>query len=149
MKKKTIQLTDGENTIEINEDVEINAMYVGRNSDELKSKIWIVHSKPNFKSRINIKAVVFDKARFDFEGILKIDKGATNTDTYLKIDCLVMSDSAFARAIPSLEIKESEVKGGHGATIGYLDPMQTYYLTSKGISKSKAENILVDAFIRG
>ncbi|MEO6728685.1 MAG: SufD family Fe-S cluster assembly protein [Candidatus Dojkabacteria bacterium] len=149
MKKQTIELKEGENFIEINEDIEINAMYVGRNEDMLKSKIWIVHSKPGFKSRINIKAVVFDKARFDFEAVLKINKGAINTDTYLKINCLVMSDTAFARAIPSLEIKESEVKGGHGATIGYLDPVQTYYLSSRGVDKKKAENILVDAFIRG
>jgi len=148
MNKKTIELKEGEQTIYIESDIEINAMYVGRGEDMLKTKIWIVHSKPGFKSRINIKAVVFDKARFDFEGILKIDKGAVQTDTYLKIDCLVMSEQAFARAIPSLEIKESEVKGGHGATIGYLDPTQTYYLESRGVDKSKAENILVDAFIR-
>jgi len=149
MKQLTIQLNEGEQTINIDSDIEINAMFVGRGKDSLKMKIWIVHSKPGFKSRVNIKAVVFDEARFDFEGILKIDKGATETDTYLKIDCLVMSDKAFARAIPSLEIKESEVKGGHGATIGYLDPTQTYYLESRGVDKKKAENILVDAFIRG
>ncbi|MEP7103725.1 MAG: SufD family Fe-S cluster assembly protein [Candidatus Dojkabacteria bacterium] len=148
MLTKSIQLVNGTQEIEIKEDMEINAMFVGRDSDEVKIKLDFVHSKPGLKSRINIKAVVFDKARFDLEGILKINKGAIGTDTYLKIDCLVMSESAFARAVPSLEIKESEVKGGHGATIGYLDPMQTYYLTSRGMSKKKAENILVDAFIR-
>lgn len=148
MNKKTIQLVDGEQTIYIDSDIEINAMYIGRGEASLKTKIWIVHSKPGFKSRINIKAVVFDNSKFDFEGILKIEKGAAQTDTYLKVNCLVMSDKAFARAIPSLEINESEVKGGHGATIGYLDPTQTYYLSSRGVNKKKAENLLVDAFIR-
>ena len=69
------------------------------------------------------------------------------TDTYLKIDCLVVSDKAFARAIPSLEINESEVKGGHGATIGYLDPAQIYYLKSHGISSEDSERLLIDAFL--
>ncbi len=148
MKEIELELKNGEEVIEILEDSHITAKFIGRNFDELKTKISIIHKKSNLKSRINIKAVVFDNSKFDMEGLLKIEKGATGTDTYLKIDCLVMSNNAFARAIPSLEIKESEVKGGHGATIGYLDPVELYYLASHGIDQTQAEKVLVDAFLQ-
>lgn len=147
MKKEIIKLKSQEYNIEITEDTELNAVFIGKDNDQMTTKINIVHKIPNLTSRINIKAVVFDNARFDMEGILKIDKGATSTDTYLKIDCLVMSENAYARAVPSLEIKESEVKGGHGATIGYIDPEQVYYLKSHGLDTKNAEAIIVNAFI--
>src|SRR5690606_25132634 len=101
--------------------------------DKLISRIEFVHSKPGITSRINIKAVLYDKSKFDFEGVLVIPKGASNTDSYLKIDCLVLSEHASARAIPSLEILEDEVKAGHGATIGYVDEDMMTYLTSRGL----------------
>lgn len=135
------------NEIEVESDSEIKAIYVARGDEVVKTKLKIIHKKPNLKSRVRIKAVVFDKAKFDLEGLLRIEKGAVGTDTYLKIDCLVMSETASARAVPSLEILESEVKGGHGATIGYIDPSQMYYIKSHGLSKKESEKMLVDAFI--
>ncbi len=147
MKTIEIDFTVPEQIIEVVEDSNIVGKYIGRGDSELTTKIVILHKNSYITSRINIKAVVFDKAKFDFEGLLRIEKGAVGTDTYLKIDCLVMNENASARAIPSLEIMESEVKGGHGATIGYLDPQQIYYLKSHGLSPLETENLLVNAFL--
>lgn len=147
MKTLNIDFSKSEQIIEITENTLVVGKYIGTNSNELSSKITFLHKKPGIYSRIEIKAVVTDEARFDFEGLLKIEKGAISTDTYLKIDCLILSDKAFARAIPSLEINESEVKGGHGATVGYLDPVQMYYLKSRGLSINSSEKILIDAFL--
>lgn len=148
MKQQLIKLVTEEQTIEITEDVMLKALYVGYGSTSLKTKLNIVHRSPGLTSRIHIKAVVFDTARFDFEGVLQIAHGAIGSDTYLKVDCLVMGENAFARAVPSLEIKESEVKGGHGATIGYLDEMMLYYINSHGLDRMESEKLLVDAFIQ-
>lgn len=147
MKQITIDLTLPEHIIEITEDTEIHGLFVGKGNDRVTSNIIIEHVKPHLTSRINLKAVVFDNAKVDFEGMLRINKGAAQTDTYLKMDCLVMSETASARAVPSLEIFEDEVQGGHGATIGYLDPEMIGYLQSKGLSRQTAEDVVVEAFI--
>lgn len=145
--KKKLELKNGLHTINIVEDCEIEAKFDGKKDDFLKAQIIFVHDKPNLKSRIYIKALVRDNAHFDIEAVLKIPTGAVGTDTYLKIDCLVLSDSAYTRAIPSLEINESDVKGGHGATIGYIDPEMIYYLASHGLSREQAEDLIVEAFL--
>ncbi len=147
MKQIIIDLSTVPSELFIEEDTEIFATFDGNGEDNLKTKVNFVHAKPNLTSRILIKAVLKDSARFDFEGVLKILKGASNTDTYLKIDCLIVSNKAYARAIPSLEITENEVKGGHGATIGYIDQDQMYYLMSKGLSRESAEKEIVNAFL--
>lgn len=147
MRLRTIDLTQPNLELVVNEDTEFKALFVGRNSDTIKSEIKIIHRKPNLTSRVHIKAVVFDNSKFDIEPLLIIEKGASNTDTYLKVDCLVMSDGAFARAVPSLEIKENEVKGGHGATIGYIDPEMIHYLKSRGLTQEQSEELIVEAFV--
>lgn len=147
MQLRTIDLTQPNLELIVNEDTEFKALFVGRNSDTVKSEIKIIHRKPNITSRVHIKAVVFDNSKFDIEPLLIIEKGASNTDTYLKVDCLVMSDGAFARAVPSLEIKENEVKGGHGATIGYIDPEMIHYLKSRGLTQEQSEELIVEAFV--
>ena len=62
--------------IEITEDSKIIGTFVGKNDQILKSKITFLHKHPNINSRIYIKAVVFDKSRFDLDAMLKIEKGA-------------------------------------------------------------------------
>jgi len=136
------------NKIEITSDSEVNAIFIGKNHDAIKSKLEIVHKKPNLKSRINIKAVVLDSSKFDFEGLLRIEKGASGSDAYLKVNCLVIGENASARAVPSLEILESDVKGGHGATIGYIDEEMLHYLSSRGLDKTEVEALIIESFIK-
>ncbi len=106
----------------------------------------IIHKKPHLKSLTLVKAVVYDKARFDLEGKLIIQKGAKLTDAYLRIDVLLMSEGATARAVPSLEITEDDVKGGHGATIGQVDAEQLFYLKNRGLSPEQSEKLLIEGF---
>lgn len=146
MKISNLDLTIPQD-ISLSEDCDLRGIFIGKGDQNIKTKISFSHTQPNIKSRITIKAVLYDQSKFDFEGILKINKGAENTDTYLKIDCLVIGDGAMARAIPSLEINESAVKAGHGATIGYLDKDLLYYLMSKGLDNKQAEELIVAAFI--
>lgn len=149
MKTTTIDLEDPDHHIEITEDTQIDALYIGRGKASVAPRLQIYHKFPHLKSRINIKAVVFDQANFDLEAKLVIDKGAEDTDSYLKVDALLMSDKARARAVPSLEILTDNVKGGHGATIGQVDPEQIFYLMSRGLSQQTAEEVIVEAFVKG
>lgn len=61
---------------------------------------------------------------------------------------LIIGTKASARAIPSLEITEESVKGGHGATVGNIDEEHLYYLQSRGLSASMAQKMLVEGFIK-
>jgi len=148
MQKIVLDFSIPNQEIEITEDTQLLGLFVGHNEDEVKSQLSIIHRKPNLTSRVNIKAVVFDKANFDLEAKLIIDDGASNSDTYLKVDALIMDDGARARAVPSLEIKEDNVKGGHGATVGQVNREQVHYMMSRRFSKTDAEKLIVEAFIQ-
>lgn len=137
------------NKIEVTQD---NAQYVylfvGKEGDSLESHINFLHKNPNITSNILIKAILFDNAKFNVFANLVIKTGAKEVDSYLKIDVLLMSDRASATAIPSLEITEDSVKGGHGATIGPVDEEQLFYLQSRGLPKQEAEVVLAEGFVQ-
>ena len=147
MKKIILDLREPKIDIEIFEDTEIYGIFVGHGEDLSNSELTVIHNKPHLKSLTVVKAVVFDNSKFDMIGNLVINKGAKFTDAYLRLDALIMSTDASARVIPSLEITENDVKGGHGATVGQVNQEQLFYLQSRGLDKKKAENLLVDGFL--
>jgi Fe-S cluster assembly protein SufD len=148
MKQLILDLTKNHQKIEIEENTEILGVFIGTEKEKIETEIDIVHNKPRLNSQILIKAALFQRSQFNITGNLVINKGATETDTYLKISTLMMSKSARATAIPSLEISETNVKGGHGATVGQVDRDQLFYLKSRGLSDRQAQELLVTGFLR-
>ncbi len=141
------------------EEITVNAELVGRgarlevlgaffltNSDEVKATINITHAAADTYSNTLIKSVLNEKARGGFYGLVKINRGAKNTDTYFREDALLLSKQAKAEAIPSLEIDENEVKAGHASTVGPVDPEQSFYLMSKGLTQEEAKKLIVQGY---
>ncbi len=148
MKLVKLDLTIKEQEISIEEDTEIVGYFLGYGNSHLSTSIKVIHTRPELKSLTRIKAVVFDNSVFDMSGTLIINKGAKNTDAYLRLDALMMSRNSKARVVPGLEIFESDVKGGHGATVGRVNIEQLIYLKSRGLTQEKAEELIVAGFLK-
>jgi len=115
--------------------------------NEVKLNVNIDHIAPDTNSDTLIKSVLTDRAVGRFYGLVSIKKGAKNTDTFFREDALLLSDTAKAEAIPSLEIDENEVKAGHASTVGPVDEEQLFYLMSRGITRKEAESLVVKGFL--
>ncbi|MDQ0338219.1 Fe-S cluster assembly protein SufD [Caldalkalibacillus uzonensis] len=92
-------------------------------------------------------AVMKDAARAIFNGISKIEKGATKANGEQTERVLMLSEKARGDANPILLIDEDDVTAGHAASVGQVDKMQLYYLMSRGISKSEAERLIILGFL--
>jgi Fe-S cluster assembly protein SufD len=117
------------------------------NTDQVKLDVNIEHAAPDTSSDTLIKSVLTDRSQGGFYGLVKINKGAKNTNTFFREDALLLSDTAKAEAIPSLEIDENEVKAGHASTVGPVDEEQLFYLESRGITRKEANQLLVKGFL--
>lgn len=140
-------------------EITVNATLQGRGSklsvlgaiflekdDILKVTINIDHVGQNTYSDTLVKAVLTDNAVGNFYGLLKIKKGAKNTNTFFREDSLLLSKTSKSEVIPSLEIDENEVKAGHASTVGPVDSEQMFYLTSKGITQEEAKRLIVQGY---
>jgi Fe-S cluster assembly protein SufD len=106
----------------------------------------VEHAAPHTRSSQLHRAVVTDKARSVFNGLVVVHPGAHGSVGEQSSKSLVLSRTADAHARPQLDIREDDVKCAHGATIGALDPDALFYLRSRGIGAEDARRFLVKAF---
>ncbi|HEY7349173.1 MAG TPA: Fe-S cluster assembly protein SufD [Ktedonobacterales bacterium] len=104
------------------------------------------HAALSTSAETYFKGVLDDKARVDFEGLIKVAHGAQQTNSYLSDHTLLLSDAARAEAIPSLEIAANDVRASHGATTGQIDAEQLFYLMCRGIPEAEARRLIVQGF---
>jgi len=162
MKTEEIKLNFGE-TKELvlkNEDLTMSVNLVGEASEisitgrflltgntKRVINVTLNHLGENTKGRINIKAVLKDKAKLYFNGCLVVNKKAIGTDTYLSNRNLLVGEEAFVESVPSLEIKNAKVKASHGVTIGKVNEDEIYYMESRGLSHTDAEQLITFGFL--
>jgi Fe-S cluster assembly protein SufD len=105
------------------------------------------HNVPHTTSTEIVRNVVFDRARGVFQGLIRVAPDAQKTDARMACNTLLMSDDAEFSVKPELEIFADDVQCGHGATVADIDENHLFYLRSRGIPKSKARAMLVNAFV--
>jgi Fe-S cluster assembly protein SufD len=147
MKKISLTEKDLFKDLLITTDSDIKGIFKGNGSSVIKGRFNIVHNQADLKSRVHIKVVLFEHDVLDIEPQIVINRGSKGCDTYLKIDVLLVGEKAQARVVPSLEIMENEVKGGHGATISRISQDHLYYLQSRGLDIKTATQVLISAFL--
>jgi Fe-S cluster assembly protein SufD len=60
---------------------------------------------------------------------------------------IVLEDGATMNNKPELEIFADDVACGHGATVGALDEDLLFYLRARGLPKTEAEALMLQAFV--
>jgi len=105
------------------------------------------HTAPNCTSDENYKGVLSDKATGVFNGKVKVYQDAQKINAYQSNKNILLSDSATINAKPELEIYADDVKCSHGSTTGQLDQQALFFLRARGISESKATDMLIKGFM--
>ena len=86
-------------------------------------------------------------ARASFDGLIYVAQDAQKTEAYQENHTLLLSDAARIESRPQLEIYADDVKCSHGATTGYLNPDELFYLRSRGIPEAEARQLQMIAFL--
>ncbi|QDP99958.1 Fe-S cluster assembly protein SufD [Lysinibacillus fusiformis] len=120
---------------------------VGRGEQKLNFTTEVRHWGKNSNGHILKHGVMKDAAQSIFNGIGYIEHGATKADAQQESRVLMLSEKARGDANPILLIDEDDVTAGHAASVGRVDPLQLYYLMSRGISKTEAERLVIHGFL--
>lgn len=120
---------------------------VGTNEQKLNITTRAVHFGKSSTSGMITRAVMRDEATAIINGITKIEKGATGANGEQTEKVLMLSPKARGDANPILLIDEDDVKAGHAASVGQVNPDQIYYLMSRGISREEAQRLVIYGFL--
>ena len=124
----------------------LNGLIKSQDESNTSNLIKTIHNNSNTLSDVNYKHSLKDKARAVFKVKSIVEKTAPFSKAYQNTNTILLSNDAVIFAQPHLEILIDELEASHGATTGTLDDEQLLYLQSRGISKDKAYEMLLDAF---
>ncbi|MDF2947733.1 MAG: Iron-sulfur cluster assembly protein SufD [Bacillales bacterium] len=106
-----------------------------------------IHTGKRTEGFILKHGVALEESTSIFNGIGKIEHGASKSDAEQTSRVLMLSKKARGDANPMLLIDENDVKAGHAASVGRIDELQMYYLMSRGISRKEAERLIILGFL--
>ncbi len=109
--------------------------------------VFITHASQHCESRQVFKKVLRNGATGVFQGKILVKQAAQKTDGYQLSQALLLDDNSNFMAKPELEIYADDVVCSHGATVGAIDEDALFYLTSRGVPKAQAQDMLVLAFL--
>ena len=109
--------------------------------------VFITHGAEGCESRQVFKKVLRSGAVGVFQGKILVRPVAQKTDGYQISQGLLLDEACQFLAKPELEIYADDVKCSHGSTAGAVDETALFYLTSRGIPRRTAQELLVLAFV--
>ncbi len=126
---------------------DMKTVVVGRGTQRQNFTSEIVHWGMDTEGFILKHGVMKDASSSIFNGIGRIAKGATRANAVQESRVLMLSEKARGDANPILLIDEDDVTAGHAASVGRVDPLQLFYLMSRGIKKREAERLVIHGFL--
>ena len=123
------------------------ASFFGGRRQHFEFSHVMVHEGAHSTSDIEARGVLQGKARAIYSANSVIRKNAKNASGWQHEHTLMLSEEARADLIPELEISEWEVSAGHAASAGPVDPMQIYYMESRGITPVESRRLIVAGFL--
>lgn len=129
-------------------DAILNGLYLGIKKNIIDNHILVNHNFPNSHSNQFFKGILEDKSRGIFNGKVYVKKDAQKTNAYQSNKNMLTSTDAQIFTKPELEIYADDVKCSHGATSGFLQDNEMFYLMTRGISREESKSLLLRAFAR-
>ena len=127
--------------------LEIYGLYLSPHSEQVKFDFTVRHLVGGSHSSQVFRGIVGGSARAEFDGLVYVAKDAQKTEAFQENHSILLSEGAVAESHPQLEIYADDVKCSHGATTGYLNPDELFYLRSRGIPEAEARKMQMISFI--
>ena len=120
--------------------------YFGDGEQMLDFRTFQEHNAPDTTSNLLFKGAVTGNAQSVYSGLIKVAESAPGTNAFQTNRNLKLSEGAWAYSVPNLEIEQNQVSCSHASTVGEIDEDQRFYLESRGVPSTVAEQLLVSGF---
>ena len=105
------------------------------------------HIGSNCSSNVGMRSILEKGVECSFQALIDIENKIKNSKAEQDCRAILLDEKASMNAKPEMKIFNNDVVCKHGTTIGSLNKDQIFYLNSRGLSKSRAEKILLQGII--
>lgn len=107
----------------------------------------MIHLAPNTTSNIISKSIAAKGGNASYRGTVNISKNATNSESTVKCDTIIVDDISKSDTIPINKLSNPSSFIEHEATVSKISKEKLFYLMSRGISEEKAKELIIMGFI--
>ena len=105
------------------------------------------HLAPETTSRILSKSISRDGGRTSYRGTVHIGDGATNAQSSVTCDAMILDEHSRSDTYPSMQSNEQTAQIEHEATVEKIGAEKLLYLMSRGLKQAEAEGLIVNGFL--
>ena len=124
---------------------DFEAVYFGDGKRKLDFNYVIRQRGKRTQATMNVRGALTDKSDKIFRGTLDFQRGAKNSTGRELEEVIIISSGTRNRSVPLMLAAEDEVDGHHAVSVGRLDEEKIFYLMSRGLDKSEAERLIIEA----
>ena len=121
-------------------------VFLGKEKEHIDFTTNVYHNAKNTTNDILVDGILKGESSSVYRGLIKIEKQAQKTYSFLANHILKLGEKTLANSIPSLKIDANDVKASHGATVGQINEEHLFYLMARGLSRAEAERLIVEGF---
>ncbi|HEV2428895.1 MAG TPA: SufD family Fe-S cluster assembly protein, partial [Thermoplasmata archaeon] len=121
--------------------------FYGAGEQAYDSAVDITHIGTDTHGQSITRGVFRDQARGMSRGLVRIEKEARRTISYLSEHAMLLSRGARSDTIPILEILCRDVKATHSSSVAPVDPEKVFYLESRGLPRDEAVRMIGEGFL--
>ncbi|MDR0351532.1 MAG: SufD family Fe-S cluster assembly protein [Puniceicoccales bacterium] len=121
--------------------------YVGE-SGFFDCRVLQYHLGRNTMSNLTVKFALKENANSSFYGKITAMEKALDSEARQLHRNLILSDSARTTSVPSMDVRNNSIKCYHGSTVSEINPEQLFYLNARGVERRRAEQMIIDGFLK-
>lgn len=107
----------------------------------------VIHVAKNTSSIMRSKSISNKGGRAIFRGLVRVDKGADNTESVVICDSLIMDEDSSSDTYPFVKDQNSLSRISHEARVGRIGDEELFYLKNRGFNEQEATRMIVGGFI--
>ena len=124
---------------------DLEAVYFGDAERKLDFNYVIRQHGKRTSANMNVRGALTGKSDKIFRGTLDFKRGAKNSTGRELEEVIILSEGTRNRSVPFMLAAEDQIDGHHAVSVGRLDEEKIFYLMSRGLDKSEAERLIVEA----
>lgn len=128
-------------------ELDIAGLYLCKDEEDVRISVDVRHNSGGCVSRQLFKGIVGGKARAAFSGLVYVKKDAQRTKALQENHTILLTREARVETKPQLEIYADDVECSHGATTGFLNQDEQFYMQSRGIPEAEAKRLQMVSFL--
>ena len=138
--------------IEVNMDGEgatadLAGLYVCGSDEKVTLDVNVRHNCGGTVSRQLFNGIAGGKSRAAFHGRIVVRPDSQKIKAYQENHNILLSGDARIETMPQLEIYADDVECSHGATTGFLNAEEQFYMRSRGIPEAEAKVLQMISFL--